>query len=597
MKKLLTKILIGALAVVAVLGGLTACGSGSSWTGTSMTNWGKDVENASLGGFIAEKENYYYYINGIAENTLDNTFGAPVKGALMAVDKNDFSKTEIVVPKLFSAQDYGAGLYIYGDYVYYGTPNTDKNSEGEAANTELTFMKTKLDGTETTKLFTINNLIDEYRVVKNGDSVVVVYYNSEKSAIETFNCSTNETSTVAKVDATAQGVNAESLKNCIFSDTLDGYLLYYNVTVYAEDYNENKEDERATESYTKVYGYSVKDGSVLLLDGSKDGESVALNGAIHELKMVKNGKLYFTEEILSVSKTYCLDQTKIEITNASALAESSLIVSNDEVYTVSDGAIVKTVLTGKYQNSTRNVAVNTGAATLKGINGNYIYFTDAESGISRIDITKADANVEKVAYGAVNATWYPIEFINGKMFYCDNSAEGASYVKYVDINGEVKAEDTDEDGENDKFFLEGQTLLGKVSDTDKVAIATAKVEAISTKLDNGVLPFEKNDEGKLYVKAVDEAVSASEGLELSEETSEKLEKYKKAIEIANLYNRLDGIRDEMNASSFETAYNEVKAQIEEFRASADYTELTALINSTTNNLFANYDLAVQKFGK
>ena len=90
MKKVLFKVLCGLLAV-SILLSLSACGKKDKWNGTSMTSPGNVV---SVGGFIAETENYLYYINGIGSSTESNTFGAPVKGALMAVAKSDLEKSE-----------------------------------------------------------------------------------------------------------------------------------------------------------------------------------------------------------------------------------------------------------------------------------------------------------------------------------------------------------------------------------------------------------------------------------------------------------------------------------------------------------------------
>ncbi len=580
MKKLLTKILIGILAVATMLGCFAGCGSSSAWTKPTMTSWG---EGNIVGGFVGEKGDYLYFINGVGVSTEDNDFGAPVKGALMVANKNDLTKSEIVVPKLFVASDYKAGLYIYGDRVYYGTPNTDKDSQGEIANYELTFMSTKLDGTDTQKYFTLDNLSAEYRIVEANGVVYIVYYNASNTALEVYNCNEKKANTICKTDVKAE---SESLNKASFAGNSDDAVVYFTTTVYAEAYDEDKADSRATESYNKLYAYKAKDGAFaieLIFDGADP-----LYPATYEVKLIKNGAVYYSETKGGATKTYKLGDDKV-IVNDTVLADTTLFVG-ENLYTVTEGKIEQVDLYNK--NANKAVAINTGATALLAVNGEDIYFTDAESGISRIKLNDQDAKIQKVTAGTAYTSWYPVQFIGSKLFYCDNSNTGASYIKYVDVAGEVKAEDTDEDGENDKFYLEGQTAIGIISESDKVSIATAKVSSISTSLSNGAFVFEKNDEGELFVEAVDEATEAVKGIDVSEDTSKLLAKYQKAIEMANLYNKLDGIRYENNNTDFESAYNQVKDQIEAFRASDDYSTISAYIG---NNLLWNYQKAVELF--
>ncbi len=598
MKKLLTKILIGALAVITLLSGLTACSSSSDWDGTTMTNWGGDVAGATQGGFIYEKENYYYFINGVGSNLNDNTFGVPVKGALVAVDKNDFTKTEVVVPKLFVAEDYTSGLFIDGDYVYYGTPNTDIDSQGDVAITEVTFMRTKLDGTDTTKFFTLGTIIAQHRFVKVGDDVLIVYYDSEALALEAYNCNTGKTDVIAKTDAEVEGKNGESLNAYMFAEVGSENVVYYTTTVYAEEYNETKVEkgeERNTENYNKVYAYKAGadvNNQVAILDGSLS----TLNPATYEMKLVKFGKLYFSETINEKAKTYVLDgASKTRIYNESAIVDTTLFVEN-KVYTYADTKITESTLGADYKEKTKIVATGVDATTLVTIKDGMIYFAGSDGVLSRIKYNDDEAKVQQVSSGTIYVKWYPITFMDGKVFYCDNSDQGASYVKYIDISATavVKGEDTDDDGEDDKFYLEGEKTLGIITDEDKVTMATAIIDNIAGKLVDGALDFETDSEGKLYVEAINEAVALAEGVELSESTEELLDTYKLAIEKANLYNKLEGIRIEVNALSFETAYNEVKAQIEAFRASSDYASVSKYIG---NNRLWNYQRAQELFEK
>ena len=86
MKKILTKLICTMLVVCMLCSSLIACAN-NNWSGSNLSlapsKAGSLVEN---GGFIAETENYVYFINGKADAEGDNTLGSPIKGALYAAD-------------------------------------------------------------------------------------------------------------------------------------------------------------------------------------------------------------------------------------------------------------------------------------------------------------------------------------------------------------------------------------------------------------------------------------------------------------------------------------------------------------------------------
>ena len=46
-----------------------------------------DAVTSSNGGFVVEKGEYVYFINGVETYTSDNTYGTPEKGALMRIKR------------------------------------------------------------------------------------------------------------------------------------------------------------------------------------------------------------------------------------------------------------------------------------------------------------------------------------------------------------------------------------------------------------------------------------------------------------------------------------------------------------------------------
>ena len=162
-------------------------------------------EVKSNGGFAVEKGNYVYFINGVASNTDDNTYGKVEKGALMRITKaqlaaNEYHKAEILVPSLFVSKNMDAGLFVHGDYLYYATPTTDTNMEGVVENSYVDFKRIKLDGSEKPmedKFFhALDSVSLEYRFVKEGETVYCLY--EEDGALKSYNTDSKKTVVLVK---------------------------------------------------------------------------------------------------------------------------------------------------------------------------------------------------------------------------------------------------------------------------------------------------------------------------------------------------------------------------------------------------------------
>ena len=616
MKKALFKIFGMGLAVCLLLSSFAGCSS-ASWKGSSVSGWGA-VKEESLGGFIAETENFYFYINGIGSVSSDNTLGVPTKGALYAIKKNDLSTNVVTVPKLFSTTDYAQGLYFNGDYVYYGTNSTEKNADGDIAYGEMTFTRSKLHGTETTAYFTVDSLSVQHRFVEKDGKVYIVYFDSTDNEILSYDTSAKASTSIAKKDEKTDIPEdaPETLDVCSFADVVgeDGLVLAYTTTIYTEKYNEDRledtESTRGTESYNNVYAVvGGADKAQVIYEGKAKNEKFAIT-------MIKGGYVYYTKTVGATTKAYAVTvenflnkQEGVEII-ADYATTTNLIVSLDQVYTVSEGKVYKdTMIKANASNATKQlVAKDESITTLLLVDGNNLYFYDASNYISRVELGKENADIFKVSDNAVATTWYAPEIVefNGKktLFYVDVSSSGMSYVKYVDLTSTVKGEDTDDDGENDTFYLEGQEFISVMSAEDTASVFEAKVNNLDTKLEDGKLVYtEKN--GALTVSAVEDVRKAYDNLskeakEYVEETVlEKLENMEKAIKIANLLNKLDGIYNfdmlnETEKTALKTAYETIKSEIEAFYASDDKDAVIAYINT---NLLYNYQRAGAEFAK
>ena len=597
MKKLFKSLICAALA--ATLIGAAACGGASSdtWKGTTFTDYGA-VDVNSLGGFVAETANYVYFINGVEYYSSDNTFGKPIKGALVAAKKSDLSQTEVVIPELMVSSDYNAGVYIFGSgadtYAYYGTPNKEKDSSGAVANYEMTFTKTRLDGKVSQKLFTVASHSTEYRVAEKNGVVYIVYYDNDNTALTEYNCTTGVKKVIAKTDDKVGETNGEylSLGSYNFLDNVNAAQVVYTMTAYAEPYYEDKADSRATEKYNYMYLYSAGEDPVLIADGKVAGDE--FDGNTYAVKSVIGEYLFYTATpVVGSEKTYGVkiadaataDEHK-EIFYSANIQEGMIIKSLEEVYYYADSAVYKNTLvkTDTVNESTvkAKVCINDTVSSLISVDDDYIYCF-ADGYITAIERTEdGSGKAIRVSERTVNSGWYKPETVtltvnDGEktyMLYCDNSATGNYYIYYSDLSDlAAPQEETDDDGEVEYYYLTS-SFIGKMPAADRAKIAEADISAI-----NSELVLETDGEDNVYDASVNKARAAYDALDADAKACVATDKYnklinaEKAVDLGAAFMKLkaafaDGtiIYDDLDESE--------KAQID-----ADYATAKALVKS------------------
>ena len=256
MKKALGIMLATACLGVAFVG----CGKGSlDYEGDTIDGYVSSAPVSSNGGFAVEKGDYIYFINGQTAQDANNEYGKVVKGALMRISKADleagnYTNVKTIVPALLSARDYNAGVYIYGDYVYYATPTTDTTEKGESvASTHIDFKRAKLDGSEGPMKDYYLRLSDnatQYRFVQENGTVYILYEETIDGvkSLKSLNTSNKESTTLVKNAQSAFFFDAENPENP---------NVYYTMTV-------QKDMDSPTESYNQIY--RVNAGSTARVD-------------------------------------------------------------------------------------------------------------------------------------------------------------------------------------------------------------------------------------------------------------------------------------------------------------------------------------------
>ncbi|MDE6613267.1 MAG: hypothetical protein K2K28_01785, partial [Clostridia bacterium] len=208
MRKSFTKIICFAAAFAVALGIMLTSACSNKYNVKPLDgDISAGAEEISNGGLAVEKGNYIYFINGRESYTADNTFGNVVKGAIMRISKTDlaarnYSSVQTVVPSIVYAGNSNAGIYIYGDRVYYTTPSTEKTGNGDVQNSYLQFRSTRLDGTDTVKDYYLQ-LADnstEYRFVEENGTVYILYVATNEDLYGTSYTNLHSYNTVTGTD-------------------------------------------------------------------------------------------------------------------------------------------------------------------------------------------------------------------------------------------------------------------------------------------------------------------------------------------------------------------------------------------------------------
>ena len=445
-KKILS--LLALIAMCAVL--FCGCGKESSWS-VKKVNYAGEV--SSNGGFLVEKGDYVYFINGNEGYTASNNFGSPVKGSLVRMKKSDVStpdkaEVDVLVPKVLSSGDYEAGVYIYGDYVYYATPTSIKDKTGAIQNEYLDFCKMKLDGKNNTVLERVNGNATTFRFVEGTDGKVYIVY-----------ITTADSKTVINVfdNAGKKVFVSDPVKAYIFGDAGDN-CMYFTRTTHNEDLDTD-------ESFNDLYRYSfgAKEEEKLITGaGSYREDGIPGTGSLgvtYTLIKYTGGTLYYSYAEVSSSSSAATTYKAVEAstlvkgeyadnlakgdvvsngTNASTIFSSkSYYYAKNAILYVGDKGLMKYDYT-KENDASTNFGVTSiyydstvTGATIAFVKGDFMYFT-ANSLYYRINLTKLlageKAELEQITYLTANTSWYNAEVVGDRLLVCLNATNCNGYI-------------------------------------------------------------------------------------------------------------------------------------------------------------------------
>lgn len=326
MKKILKITLSVALAFVCLFS-FTACKKKISATTVDTSKVAASNGESTNGGISVVHDGYLYFINGMKTNDGTGLSGNK-KSAICRVEYNngtiDEDTYEIVVDDLVGFED--GSLYVFGDFLYYTTPCSDKNNKATVLYNKTSFMRYDLVNEKSYEIFTTaQNVADEaitYAYYVVGDKLNLVVYEKKNATITSLNINKKVTTNyvISGVESCVLGEN-NGIKV-----TTDSEKDANNFVFYTTGHSSVEEDKIQTGN--KVYRTSpVTNDSSLICD----------NGSSISILMVRNGKLVYAcdtrlyAELITGAKneTLKLDTANVIAHNYSTEA-SYLFIENED---------------------------------------------------------------------------------------------------------------------------------------------------------------------------------------------------------------------------------------------------------------------------
>ncbi len=460
-----------AIALVAVLAScLVACNKGYNWK--SVGGGDANAAVVSNGGYVVKQGNYLYFINGYVGNAEDNSFGTPVKQAIVRVEikdgKPDNSTAVVVAPKSVYNTSKKDGIAIYGEWIYYVTNNNDKDKTGTASTTDSDFMRTKIDGSVTQRIATINSRSVDYFFTPTR----VWYYESnvlsyvDFSGMKTSGDITNGKGAVSgKLDATISSIVWDYAVDKIFytrSAKDDNTSMTYNELCSIDLNGANDrvlatidtylaEGESANANPQKVFSFTLLD-----VCHEADGSATIYYTKTHKLNETKNDGLYMNK----VADAFSPANEKLLSTYSSTTlyplgyAEGALAYNSQSVYCWYNGE------KDNSGNLVEPLQVTGGSMTIWFAKNGYAYYTSSStaSALYKIRYNVAENANDPIIEEGMKIDWLPLDGVEDGDFVCSFffATSDNNYLHYVNY---ATFDPTDEDAKS--------TMIGIYLDSEK----------------------------------------------------------------------------------------------------------------------------------
>ncbi len=450
----------------------------------------KDSPVINNGGLAIRQGNYLYYVNGMDSTSNitkpeHNAFGkASVKGSIMKskiCEDGTLSETAVVVPKMFYTSATGGGFYIYGEWIYYLSPNTKTDNKSNVLSSESVVFRTKIDGTKTQEMITLSSNSTQYTFT---DKEFIYFEGNVLKKVTYTDTKVNTKSETIAEDVTSALFTAKT--NVVFFLKNTDSKVRVNNNMYA--YVDGEIKQLTTDTTYDVEG-----------DASADNLKRQYTFALISYDPVEN--MLFYSKVINSS-----DASKATSTYAYKFDETFAFDKNKEVryaITALSASTIRNIGGGKgildysaaqlkvyspisetaNKNETKDGAtLSATGATIVTIEGDYMYYVISNV-LYRIEYMNKDAVVQKLSDDAINTSWLTLSVIDNYLYYIDNTY---NYMYRVDLKAFV--------GDDNNFVLAKGEI---VSGTRKATIEQVK-DGDETKYKFTYVADDANEEGVKY---------------------------------------------------------------------------------------------------
>ena len=449
-KKLLAVIAL----VVASLFVFTACGGEDYKFDALENNPSASAAVYSNGGSYVQKGEYSYFINGAEDGSDKNVFGDYHKGRIVRVKTSDLTKqdrvVETVVPKIIYAEEANSsGLYIFGDKIYYTTPNSGKDTQGNVQITKLDFMMANIDGTGTKIIATIDDNTKAFRFVENNDKVYLLYVGTADVEI---NDEKTSTTAIYQVDCEtkASKLVADNVDTIVFDKYANSASVVYTQKVISNDGFDGK--QAIEENGNNLCKYTA---------GSESATEIAKGVDVQNNKYAKHTPVAFTNDVVyfnidakgvvaGTSFNKAVGTTVTKLANKAFTNIMADSANPDVIYTQLDGYIAKQTFANGNALAPTRLCAQSESLEFEYIHDGYIYYSLVEDyTLHRVSAVATElTDSEQVMVGKMQSTlWASYDFavVDGKLcafyFSDDDNIQFINYL-YASIiengNGEVE---------------------------------------------------------------------------------------------------------------------------------------------------------------
>ncbi len=297
---------------------LAGCG-GDSFSKIKVT--GKqdtDYTVYSNGGMAVQYGNYIYFINGYSgyddTDGKQNTWPNVVKGGLYRAElcgskdgsefviaqnpdayteglefvvnegtdyegnPTDVVNVQRIAPKRIGTTGYAnGGIFIYDDWVYFASPNNEKNKSGTVQTTKTDFFRARLDGSDVQKIYTTaksGNDSNPYAFYKYNNAVYLVAQDGTDLVSVRVGKKPGNKVTIAKDVTSVLLPYSDTYYKGMNENTLNHFV--YVLRAVTED------DQQKTGNVIEIMRPDGKEGGIYLSQGKSD-----------TLEAVRDGLLFY----------------------------------------------------------------------------------------------------------------------------------------------------------------------------------------------------------------------------------------------------------------------------------------------------------------